>query len=142
VRDEWLHVVQMVGADHNDPTTPEAHWAEQVYIGLGAARDLAKAGIPIFVAYPDPTSATGYRLPKGWQNTTPNPRYIDAWRPGMALCAVMGHVLDLVDLDPRNGFDPAEVDDALTLTQYAVARTTSSPAWASGRATTCCPAST
>jgi hypothetical protein len=80
---------------------------------LDAARGLAAAGIPVFVAYPDPKGetpsgkATGYRLPKGWQNTTANPAYVNAWKPGLALCAVMGHGLDLVDVDPRNGGDAA-----------------------------------
>jgi hypothetical protein len=120
---DFYEVCELLGEDYDGGRG--TWWAEQVSHALHAAHDFAEAGIPIFVAYPDQTSTTGYRLPKGWQNTIPNPRYIDAWRPGMALCAVMGHGIDLVDLDPRNGFDPSDPDDALTLTRYAVARTPS-----------------
>jgi hypothetical protein len=80
---------------------------------LDVARALAAAGIPVFCAYADPDGrtdsgrATGYTLPKRWQTTTANPAYVNAWKPGMALCAVMGHGLDLVDADPRNGGDLA-----------------------------------
>jgi hypothetical protein len=80
---------------------------------LDIARALAAAGIPVFVAYPDPEGrtqsgrATGYSLPKEWETTTPNPAYVNAWKPGRALVAVMGCGLDLVDIDPRNGGDLA-----------------------------------
>jgi replicative DNA helicase len=77
---------------------------------LGIARDLAAAGIPVFVAYPDPDKPGEYKPRKGWQNTTANPAYVGAWKPGLALCAVMGHGLDLVDIDPRNGGDLAALD--------------------------------
>jgi AAA domain len=80
---------------------------------LDIARALAAAGIPVFVAYPDPAKPGDYRPPKGWQNTTANPAYIDAWKPGLALCAVMGNGIDLVDIDPRNGGDPASLDGLL-----------------------------
>jgi hypothetical protein len=86
---------------------------------LDIARGLAKAGIPVFVAYPDPEGttasgrATGYALRKGWQTTTPNPAYVNAWKPGLALCAVMGCGLDDVDVDPRNGGDLAALDGIL-----------------------------
>jgi replicative DNA helicase len=78
---------------------------------LQIARSLAAAGIPVLVAYPDPEGktpsgrATGYALRTGWQATTPNPDYVSAWKPGLALVAVMGCGLDLVDIDPRNGGD-------------------------------------
>jgi hypothetical protein len=74
---------------------------------ISTARALAAAGIPVFVAYPDPAKPGDYKPPKGWQNTSPNPAYADAWKPGLALCAVMGNGIDLVDIDPRNGGDPA-----------------------------------
>jgi hypothetical protein len=73
----------------------------------------------VFVAYPDPEGktksgrATGYSLPGGWENTAANPAYVNAWRPGRALCAVMGCGLDLVDVDPRNGGDLAALDGIL-----------------------------
>jgi hypothetical protein len=77
---------------------------------LGIARSLAEAGIPVFVAYPDPDKPGDY-LPRGkWQTTTPNPALAGAWKPGLALCAVMGHGLDLIDIDPRNGGDRAALN--------------------------------
>jgi len=86
---------------------------------LDVARGLAGAGIPVLVAYPDPGGetpsgrATGFRLAKGWQATAASPAYVGAWRPGRALIAVMGHGLDLIDIDPRNGGDPAALGDVM-----------------------------
>jgi hypothetical protein len=61
---------------------------------------------------------------KSWHTTTPNPAYVDAWQPGKRLCAVMGHGLDLVDLDTRNGGDVAALNGAMP-TVYGVASTPS-----------------
>lgn len=69
---------------------------------LSIARQLASAGIPIFIANPA-ENKTGYVPPSGWQNTVADPSVVDLWRPGLALCAVMGSGLDLIDIDPRNG---------------------------------------
>lgn len=72
---------------------------------LEVAGGLVRAGVPVFVASADPGAPTGYRLPLEWQrtDTTRSLRALALWRPGMALCAVMGHTLDLIDFDPRNG---------------------------------------
>jgi hypothetical protein len=70
---------------------------------LDVARDLCRAGIPFFLGTSDPTRPNGYRLPLGWQRSTPDPSVIEAWQPGMALCMVTGHGLDLIDVDPRSG---------------------------------------
>ncbi len=59
----------------------------------------------MFVAYPDPEKSSGYRLSAKWQTTTASSAYVDAWRPGLALCAVQGYAFDVLDLDPRNGSD-------------------------------------
>lgn len=102
---------------------------------LSIAHRLAEAGVPIFLARParteqgkwDPaggSGGSGYWLPKGWENTTANPRYLEAWEPGMAVCAVMGHILDLVDLDPRNGGDPTSLNGSMPAV-YGVASTPS-----------------
>jgi hypothetical protein len=83
---------------------------------LDAARGMAKRGVPLFRARPaldangqwDPRGGhnnCGYILPKKWQTTTPNVRMVDNWQPGEALCAVMGYVVDALDVDPRNGGD-------------------------------------
>lgn len=70
---------------------------------LGIARLLIKAGMPVFLAAPNPSSRHGFDLPGGWQMTEPDTAVIDAWRPGMALCAVTGRTLDLVDIDAYSG---------------------------------------
>ena len=89
------------------------------------ARTLIAAGIPVFAAQPalddrgewDPaggTGGTGYVLPAAWQKSVPTASWLDptargfeskAWRPGWALCALMGCGLDLLDIDPRHGGD-------------------------------------
>lgn len=82
---------------------------------IEVAHRLVAMGVPVFVARPvfregerdwkGGTGGCGYYLPSGWQTTRPDPANVDAWRPGDALCAVMGHGLDLLDIDPRNGGD-------------------------------------
>lgn len=71
--------------------------------GLAIARLLVKAGMPVFLAPPDPHSEHGFALPMGWQYTECDPSTVDQWRPGWALCAVTGRAFDLVDIDPRSG---------------------------------------
>lgn len=89
---------------------------EQVAVALEVARELARAGVPVFVARPaldesgewDPAGGhggTGYVLPPAWERTSPDPATVDAWRPGDALGAVMGVVVDGADVDPRHGGD-------------------------------------
>ena len=84
---------------------------------LDIARQLVAAGIPVFICRPDPAgkghSNSGYWFPKAWEQTRPDPAIIDSWRPGMALGAVMGCGLDLLDLDPRNGADLGALNGAL-----------------------------
>lgn len=78
---------------------------------LSVARGLVTAGVPVFAAAPDAGRPTGYALPLNWQrtDTTASHRALRMWRPGMALCAVMGHTLDLLDFDPRNGSPNGEL---------------------------------
>jgi P4 family phage/plasmid primase-like protien len=91
---------------------------------LDVARVLASAGVPLFLASADASAKTGYRPPPRWEQTVADPAVVDAWRPGLALCAVMGHRLDLIDIDPRNGGDPAAIGRLLPLV-YASASTPS-----------------
>jgi len=77
---------------------------------LEVARGLARAGVPLFLARADPGRPTGFQEPYGWHRAEPDPEVADQWRPGMALCAVMGRALDLVDIDPRNGARPLQED--------------------------------
>lgn len=82
---------------------------------LDAARHLALSGVPIFLAeraeeFPHGGSDNrGYHLPANWQKTQPDPAVLDDWEPGMAVCAVMGHVVDAIDIDPRNQVDDPDL---------------------------------
>jgi P4 family phage/plasmid primase-like protien len=100
------------------PLTPEQTEA------LNIARALAAAGVPVFVAHPDPRAKIGFRLPSDWQSTVPDPAVVDSWLPGSALCAVMGHGLDLLDIDPHKGGDLTALG-AHTPTSYGTAVTPS-----------------
>lgn len=88
---------------------------------LAIARDLAKAGMPLFVAPPCPpdcprpghvngsgTGGSGFDLPGRWQSSAADPAVVDRWAPGWALAAVCGYVFDALDVDPRNGGHVAE----------------------------------
>lgn len=106
---------------------------------LDVARDLTRAGVPVFVARqatnPDGTwradggtGGCGYWFPKGWESTPADPTTLDAYNPGDALGAVMGHHLDLLDVDPRNGGDDSRaqlVEAGMWPTVYAAAATPS-----------------
>jgi P4 family phage/plasmid primase-like protien len=91
---------------------------------LDVAREMAAAGIPLFVAQPSPDTKLGFTLPDRWQRTEPDPGVVDRWRPGLALCAVMGCGLDAVDGDPRNGGDLSQLNGT-TPRVYAIAATPS-----------------
>ena len=89
---------------------------EQIAADLDSARGMARAGLPIFLANPATdaegdwrpdggSGGCGYWFPAGWEQTVADPAVLDRWRPGMAVCAVMGHGLDALDVDPRNGGD-------------------------------------
>lgn len=78
----------------------------QQHQDLEIARQLIRAGWPIFLAYPQNTPGRGeFIRPNDWQHTRPNEDVIDRWRPGMALCMVTGVAGDILDTDPRNGGD-------------------------------------
>lgn len=91
---------------------------------LDVARALATAGVPVFVAPADPGHKIGFRLPRGWETSAPDPAVVDAWRPGDALCVVMGHGLDLLDVDPHKGGDLTALNGS-TPTSYGTAVTPS-----------------
>jgi hypothetical protein len=91
----------------NRAITPEQAAALEI------ARQLAAAGIPIFVAPPNPERPGEFYLPKGWQHVRPDPSIVDRWQPEWALCAVMGQGLDLVDKDDRNGADIGALDGSM-----------------------------
>lgn len=91
-------------SDSSSSAIPRQPTQDQVS-ALGAARDLIRAGVPVFIAHPDTASSTGFALPGGWQYATPSLAVVDTWRPGDALAAVCGHGVDVIDVDPRNGGD-------------------------------------
>jgi hypothetical protein len=82
---------------------------------LSYARVLIENGVPIFLAQPHVKGnvwnangghgGTGYWFPPEWEKSPPDLTVLDRWEPGVALCAVMGHGIDLIDVDPRSGGD-------------------------------------
>lgn len=83
---------------------------------LNVARYLAEAGVPVFVAPPRPNAQKGeipFKLPVGWQQAKADPKKVDRWKPGWALCAVMGHTVDAIDIDPQNGGTIEALTEAL-----------------------------
>jgi hypothetical protein len=94
------------------------HAEHEIARALDVARHMAMSGIPIFTAAPclgrsctpecqartrGEGVKAGYHLPPRWDQTKADPRAVDAWVPGMALCAVGGYSCDFLDCDPRNG---------------------------------------
>lgn len=102
---------------------------------LEIACDLVAAGVPVFFARPDNNHTTGYALPRNWETTLQHNyvgirNWVNAWkrREYGALCAVAGHVVDVLDIDPRNGgTQPADELKAAGLwpTSYGTASTPS-----------------
>lgn len=74
-----------------------------------AARQLIDWGVPVFIARPSRdfphggSGGTGYVFPKHWQETKADLSVLSEWQTGDALCAVMGHIVDGIDVDPRSG---------------------------------------
>ncbi|WP_436527004.1 AAA family ATPase [Actinoplanes sp. HUAS TT8] len=69
------------------------------------------AGVPVFVAAKNNGDrGPEFLYPKGWETTKPDHRAVNRWRPGWALCAVMGVAADVLDTDPRNGGDKSRAE--------------------------------
>jgi hypothetical protein len=83
-------------------------------VAYEAATELLAAGVPIFIARPRSADPYDYQLPEAWHRTAVDPAVLAAWRPGDGLGAVMGHALDLVDVDPRSGGDASYAGLALS----------------------------
>jgi hypothetical protein len=95
---------------------------------LEHARNLVRSGVVVFSAPPNPTSSTGFALPKNWQHLTPDLKQVDRWQPGWALCAVTGTLFDLLDVDVRNDGDQSRkglIEGGLWPDAYGVAETPS-----------------
>lgn len=74
---------------------------------IAAAHTLVDLGVPVFSGRLD-TDGNPDRTDRrwiGWHNKSPSHLPIDRWKPGEALCAVMGVKYDVLDYDPRNGGD-------------------------------------
>lgn len=91
-------------------TAASHRWAADVVADLASTRALIDAGAPVFVV---PPGGAEFRLPTGWQRTLPDPAVLEAWQPGWAVCLVTGHVVDVVDVDVKNGADVDEQRDRL-----------------------------
>ena len=81
-----------------------ADLSPEVNSAILQARALASMGVPIFRCRLDsegnPSGAFDWQISEPGDDSY---HAIDMWRPGMGLGAVMGHVFDVVDIDPRNG---------------------------------------
>lgn len=94
----------------------------------GAALHLIEAGVPVFIARPAPEfpdgghGDTGYLIPPNWQSTEPDPDVLANWEEGDALCAVMGHTVDGLDIDTQKG---GTLGDLQPPASYGRARTPS-----------------
>ena len=80
---------------------------------LDVARYLAKCGVPVFIARPAPKTKIKFALPDAWERLEADPGVVDKWKEGWALCAVMGHTVDAIDVDPRNGGSLEALKEAL-----------------------------
>ena len=65
--------------------TPEAEPTSDQLEALAMARRLVAAGVPLFVAPPDPAHPTGFRLPASWQTSTPDPGGGGPVAPGLGV---------------------------------------------------------
>lgn len=86
---------------------------------LTIARLLIGLGVPVFRARParnqdgswNPKGGTsGYHLPKRWQATEPDAAVLEGYQPGDALAAVMGRVVDVLDVDVQSGGDVTQAE--------------------------------
>jgi len=70
---------------------------------LDIAREMARAGIPIFVCPPNPYKPGKYFFKAGWPNVPADPAVLDEWQEGWGVGAVGGLTADFLDMDPRSG---------------------------------------
>lgn len=93
-----------------------------------AAAHLIESGVPLFLArkaasYPSGGSGdTGYIFPDDWQKSEADDSVLRLWTPEFALCAVMGHVVDGLDVDIQKG---GSVPEHLRPRSYGRAQTPS-----------------
>lgn len=93
----------------------------EVESSLESARHLAENGVRLFLAriaedqgggwnQQGGSNGCGYVLPRQWQiEAEADPSIVDRWSPGWGLAAVMGDIVDAIDVDPRNGGDASFV---------------------------------
>lgn len=104
---------------------------------LTIAADLAAAGEVIVTAPPSPRfdpqapkghrDAREYQLPNGWQHLTTDPAMLDSWRPGWALLLVCSGALAVIDVDTKNGANPATEVERLNVLGVPILGTVRTP---------------
>lgn len=109
----WYHV-------NDEATSLSSDLSAEQTEALRIAGELIDAGAPVFAAKLCPEvlgevcpigerygahGVAGFHLPNKWQLTVPSRVWLERWRPGDALAVVGGHVLDVIDEDPRAGGD-------------------------------------
>ena len=78
---------------------------------LSVAQELLRMDVPVFAAKRNPyygllrldgeLEDREYFYPKGWQEFKADPKFLDSWEPGDALCAVTGVIFDVIDVDVK-----------------------------------------
>jgi hypothetical protein len=81
---------------------------EENGVNLEFVRHAMGVGLTIWVA---PPGGKEFARPKGWQKQTPdgNHERLTCYKRDMAVCANMGGVAAVVDVDPRNGGDAEKI---------------------------------
>lgn len=80
---------------------------------IRALQSLQAAGVPVFTCDLVMVRGEESGFPKGWTTTTPADYDLRRTRQGSAFGVVTGQVVDVIDIDPRNGGDEGAVADVL-----------------------------
>jgi hypothetical protein len=121
-----------------DKSQDQASAREQKRIadGLRVARILASDGVPIFRStgelYRNKAGKLVWPYPTAWQKTKlgrPSIEAIEQWKPGLALCALMGVVLDAIDVDAHHGRKLEDVPRSISDHPAVGLATTPSGGW-------------
>ena len=80
---------------------------------IRALQSLQAAGVPVFTCELVMVRGEESGFPKGWTTTTPADYDLRRTRQGSAFGVVTGQVVDVIDIDPRNGGEEGAVADVL-----------------------------
>ena len=98
-----------------EPAPPSAEECPS-HEGLLLAQKLINMGVPVVVCRPNPEWSPGAQTsdvlpPRGWSLIRASECDLSLFRPGVdTLAMVTGHGVDVVDVDPKNGGDVANLD--------------------------------